>query len=127
MIVFAIIYWSLILLSGIFFFVKSLRGIYEYILILSRKWIISRILIALPLRLIVNIITSIGIGIIIFIHVLFFVCIITLIYVFVSHTGNNSSYTSFMSFVCLLSLFSPVIYLTGNTIYSEYLDFKQTI
>lgn len=126
MIIFAAIYWSVILLLGIFFFIKSLKGIYEYILLLCRKWILTRIFIALPLRLVVNIIASIGIGIMIFFHVLFFVCIITLIYVFVVETGDNSSYVSFMSFICLFSLFSPVVYLTGSTIYSEYLDFKQT-
>lgn len=127
MIIFAAIYWSVILLLGIFFFIKSLKEIYEYILILCRKWILTRIFIALPLRLVVNIIASIGIGIIIFFHVLFFVCIITLIYVFVTETGDRSNYVSFMSFICLFSLFSPVVYLLFKTIHSEYLDFKQTV
>lgn len=127
MIIFTIIYWSIILLLGIFFFVKTLKGIYEYILMLCRKFIVTRILVALPLRLTVNIITSIGIGIAIFLHVLFFVCIITLMYVFFASPGDHSVYTSFMSYVCLLSLFGPVVFMLIKTLHSEYLDFKQTI
>jgi hypothetical protein len=126
MIIYAVIYWSIILILGIFFTIKAFKVIYEYILILGRKWLLTRILIILPIRLAVNTISSIFTGIIIFFHVLFFVCIIVFIYVFTIGSGDSKFFTDSMAYICLFSLFSPIVYTFFKTLYEEYSDFKQT-
>lgn len=126
MIIYAAIYWSIVLVLGIFFTIKAFKGIYEYILILGRKWLLTRILIILPIRLAVNTILSIFAGIIIFFHVFFFVCIIIFIYVFTVSTGDNKAFTDIMTHICLFSLLSPIVYTFFRTLYQEYTDFKQT-
>jgi hypothetical protein len=125
MITFAIIYWSIILIIGILFSIKAFNGIYKYIIELGRRWILTRILIVLPIRLIVNMILSCLAGIIIFFHVLFFVCISVFIYVFLVWSGDSSSFTYILYCICMLSLFSPIIFIIIKTIYGEYMDFKQ--
>jgi hypothetical protein len=125
MLIYAAIYWSIILLIGIFYFVKSLKGIYEYILMLCRKYIITRILIALPLRLIVSLIGSFGLGIIIFIHGIFFACIFAFIYSIMG--GHSKIVIEWVGYMCISLLFIPVIFMLINTLLDELHDFKQTI
>jgi hypothetical protein len=124
MLIYAAIYWSIILLIGIFYFVKSLKGIYEYILKLCRKYIITRILIALPLRLIVGLIGSFGVGIIIFIHGIFFACIFAFIYSIMG--GHSKIVIEWVGYMCISLLFIPVIFMLVRTILDELLNFKQT-
>jgi len=124
MLIYAAIYWSIILLIGIFYFVKSLKGIYEYILKLCRKYIITRILIALPLRLIVSLIGSFGVGIIIFIHGIFFACIFAFIYSIMG--GHSKIVIEWVGYMCISLLFIPVIFMLVRTILDELLNFKQT-
>jgi hypothetical protein len=124
MLIYAAIYWSIILLIGIFYFVKSLKGIYEYILMLCRKYIITRILIALPLRLIVNLIGSFGVGIIIFIHGIFFACIFAFIYSIMG--GHSKIVIEWVGYMCISLLFIPVIFMLINTLLDELHNFKQT-
>jgi hypothetical protein len=124
MLIYAAIYWSIILLIGIFYFVKSLKGIYEYILMLCRKYIITRILIALPLRLIVSIIGSFGLGIIIFIHGIFFACIFAFIYSIMG--GHSKIVIEWVGYMCISLLFIPVIFMLINTLLDELHNFKQT-
>ena len=126
MLIYAIIYWSIILVLGIFFTVKAFKGIYNYIISLGRKWMLTRILFVLPVRLVMNTISSIFAGIIIFFHVFFFVCIITFIYVFMFWEGDSSNFTNIMTYICLFSLFAPFVYSITKTVWEEYADFKQT-
>lgn len=124
MLIFALVYWSIILLAGIIFSLSIFKGVFDLIIALCRKWIILRILIALPLRLIINIIGSAGIGIIVFFHVFFFVCIFVFIYVFTISDRDSQNLTAIMTNICLFSLFAPVAYSIIKTIYDEIQDYK---
>lgn len=127
MLIFAIVYWSIILLAGIIFSFRIFKRLFDLIVVLCRKWIISRILIALPLRLIVNVIGSAGIGIVIFFHVFFFVCIIVFIYVFTFWDGGNTSnFSSILAYICLFSLFAPIAYSIIKTLYDEIQEYKNS-
>lgn len=126
MFIFAVIYWSIILILGIFFSVKAFNGIYKYILKLGRRWFLTRILIILPIRLVVNTVLSVMAGIIIMFHVLFFVCIAVFIYVFTVWSGDSSNFTNLAAGICLFSLFAPIAFTFFKTLYEEYTDFKQT-
>jgi len=65
-------------------------------------------------------------GIIIFFHVLFFVCIAVFIYVFTVGPGDSKFFTDSMAYICLFSLIAPIFYMFIKTSYEEYSDFKQT-
>jgi hypothetical protein len=124
MLIYAIIYWSIILLIGIFYFVKALKGIYEYILYLCRKWIVTRLIIALPLRLVVNLIVSLGVGIIIFFHGIFFACIFAFIYSIMG--GHSKLVIEWTGYICISLIFIPVLYMLVKTVLDEIYNFKQT-
>jgi hypothetical protein len=126
MLIYALIYWSIILLAGIIFTFKIFEDILNIVIKICRKWIITRLLIVVPLRLTINILTSAGIGIIVFFHVLFFVCIAVFIYVFTIGPGDSKFFTDSMAYICLFSLFFPIVFTFFKTLYEEYSDFKQT-
>jgi len=124
MLIYAAIYWSIILLIGIFYFVKSLNGIYKYIITLGRKYIITRILITLPLRLAVSFIASLGYGILIFFHGVFFACILVFIYSIMG--GHSKLIIEWVGHMCIVLLFIPVLITITGTLLDEIHDFKQT-
>lgn len=123
MLIYALVYWSLILFLGIFFSLKVLNKFYKLIIIVCRKWIVTRIIIALPLRMVVNTIASAGIGIMIFFHVFFFVAIIGFIY---GATGGRSRIViDILAYTCVASLFLPIVYVIMITFLEEIKDFKK--
>ena len=126
MLIYALIYWSIILLAGIIFTFKIFEDILNIVIKICRKWIITRLLIVVPLRLTINILTSAGIGIIVFFHVLFFVCIAVFIYVFTIGPGDSKFFTDSMAYICLFSLFAPIVYSIIKTIFDEIQEYRNS-
>jgi hypothetical protein len=126
MLIYALIYWSIILLAGIIFTFKIFEDILNIVIKICRKWIITRLLIVVPLRLTINILTSTGIGIIVFFHVLFFVCIAVFIYVFTIGPGDSKFFTDSMAYICLFSLFAPIVYSIIKTIFDEIQEYRNS-
>lgn len=124
MLIFALIYWSLILLLGLIFSLKIFNSLYQLIIFLSRKWIITRILIALPLRLVINTIAFTGVGIIIFFHVVFFACIVGFIYGMFG--GRSKFIVAMIAYTCISSLLLPIIFMFFKTLVDEAKDFKDS-
>ena len=122
MLIYALIYWSIILLLGIFFSLKVLNKFYKLIIRICRKWIITRIIIAFPLRMVVNTIASTGVGIIIFFHVVFFACIVGFIYGMFA--GRSKFIVAMIAYTCISSLLLPIIFMFFKTLVDEVRDFK---
>ncbi len=127
MLIYALIYWSIILFAGIIFTFKIFEDILNIVIKICRKWIITRLLIVVPLRLTINILTSAGIGIIVFFHVFFFACIIVFIYVFtIWDGGDTSNVSSILAYICLFSLLAPIVYSIIKTIFDEIQEYRNS-
>jgi hypothetical protein len=122
---FALIYWSIILVIGIFFTFKAFNGITKLVISLFRKSIITRFALALPLRLVMNMIVSFFAGVLIFFHVLFFAVIAVFIFVLLGYKDSNQNLSDILAWVCISSMFIPVVISFFNTISEEIIDFKQ--
>ena len=122
---FALIYWSIILVIGIFFTFKAFNGITKLVISLFRKSIITRFALALPLRLVMNMIFSFFAGVLIFFHVLFFAVIAVFIFVLLGYKDSNKNLSDILAWVCISSMFIPVVISFFNTISEEIIDFKQ--
>ena len=122
---FALIYWSIILVIGIFFTFKAFKGITKLVISLFRKSIITRFALALPLRLVMNMIFSFFAGVLIFFHVLFFAVIAVFIFVLLGYKDSNQNLSDILAWVCISSMFIPVVISFFNTISEEIIDFKQ--
>jgi hypothetical protein len=122
---FALIYWSIILIIGIFFTFKAFNGINKLAISLFRKSIITRFALALPLRLVMNMIFSFFAGVLIFFHVLFFAVIAVFIFVLLGYKDSNQNLSDILAWVCISSMFIPVVISFFNTISEEIIDFKQ--
>lgn len=122
---FALIYWSIILVIGIFFTFKAFNGINKLAISLFRKSIITRFALALPLRLVMNMIFSFFAGVLIFFHVLFFAVIAVFIFVLLGYKDSNQNLSDILAWVCISSMFIPVVISFFNTISEEIIDFKQ--
>lgn len=122
---FALIYWSIILVIGIFFTFKAFNGINKLAISLFRKSIITRFALALPLRLVMNMIFSFFAGVLIFFHVLFFAVIAVFIFVLLGYKDSNKNLSDILAWVCISSMFIPVVISFFNTISEEIIDFKQ--
>jgi hypothetical protein len=127
MLIYALIYWSIILLAGIIFTFKIFEELLNLVIKICRKWIITRLLIVVPLRLTINILTSAGIGIIVFFHVFFFVFIVVFIYVFTIWDGGDTrKVSSMLAYICLFSLFAPMAFSIIKTIYDEIQEYRNS-
>jgi hypothetical protein len=122
---FALIYWSIILVIGIFLTFKAFNGINKLVISLFRKSIITRFALALPLRLVMNMIFSFFAGVLIFFHVLFFAVMAVFIFVLLGYKDSNKNLSDILAWVCISSMFIPVVISFFNTISEEIIDFKQ--
>ncbi len=91
---------------------------------LCRKYIITRILIGLPLRLAISFLGSLGYGVLLFFHGVFFACILVFIYSIIG--GHSKLVIEWVGYACIGLLLIPVLTTITSTLLDEIRDFKQT-
>jgi hypothetical protein len=124
--IFVITYWSIILLLGIFFTFKTFEGVYDFVLSILRKSLITRFLFVLPIRLVMNITLSLFKGILILFHAIFFAVIIVIIFVVFGYRDTDHTLSQLLAYGCIAAMFLPVIYKLFTTIIEEIEDLKQS-
>lgn len=126
MVTFAIIYWSIILLLGIFFSLRAFKGVYDFVLSILRKWVLTRFLFVLPIRLAMNFILSLFTGILVLFHAIFFAVIIVIILVVSGYRDTDHTLSQILAYACIGTMFIPVVYMFFITLFEEIEDFKQS-
>lgn len=120
--IFAVIYWSLVVLLAVMGLVSVFAKIYDLILEVCRRYILTHILIVIPVRIVMNLLSGLFVGLLLFFHVTFLV----LLGVFIIKIMNTEwqPNVNAIAYVCVSMLFIPSVIKIIDVIHQEYLNFN---
>ena len=120
--IFAVIYWSLVFLLAVLGLIKVFSDLYELIMHLCRRYTITHGLIVVPVRIIMNIISGLFVGILLFFHVTFLVLLGVFI-IKMMYTDWQPSIHA-IAYGCISMLFIPSVINIIGVIRQEYSFFN---
>lgn len=120
--IFAVIYWSLVVLLAVMGLVNVFAKIYDLILEVCRRYILTHALILIPVRIVMNLLSGLFVGMLLFFHVTFLVLIgVFIIKIIYTEWQPN---VNAIAYVCVSMLFIPSVIKIIDVIHQEYLNFN---